>query len=102
MRVFGAYSGEIYYVNKESYDAAVRTYGRALVKDTERAAELVGLKRYREYMFSELVKGVLSHLDRHDGLMSAVREIEKYSRPKLYIVDKKRAIANSAAYFRGQ
>lgn len=102
MRAFGEYSGEIYYVNKKSYDAAVRTYGRELVKNTERAAELVGLERYREYSFSELVTGVLSHLDRNDGLMSDVIEIERYSRPKLYIVDKKLAIANSAAYFRGQ
>lgn len=102
MRVFGRCSGEIYYVNKESYDAAVGIYGRELVKDIERAAELVGLERYREYSFSELVKGVISHLDRHDGLISAVREIEKFPRPKLYIVDKKQEIANSAVYFRGQ
>ena len=102
MRAFGRCSGEIYYVNKTSYDSAVRIYGRELVKDTERAAELVGLEKYREYSFSELVKGVISHIDRHEGLMTAVKEIERNSYPKLYIVDKKQAIANSVAYFRRQ
>ncbi len=102
MKAFGICSGDIYYVNKESYDAAVGIYGRELVKDMEQAAELVGLKRYREYSFSELVKGVLSNLDRHEGLMSAVGEIAGSPRPKLYIADKNRDIANSVAYFRHQ
>lgn len=102
---FGLYGGEIYYVNKESYDAAVGKYGRELVSGIERAARLVGIEKNREYSFSELVKGVLLRYEQDKELKKSIGRIEKNKnsvfRKKLYIVFKNQEIANAVAYFRG-
>lgn len=104
MKAFCRYSGERFYVNNRSYSSAVTKYGRKLVSDIERAAELSGLEGCREYTFSELVRGTLERFSDCQELKKIVDRIEKeppcFMHGKLDLLYKNFDAANAVAYFR--
>ncbi len=75
-RAFGLVSGTEFFINSESYNAAQNAYGRSLIDGVERAADMIGLDKHREYTFSELANAVVSLYENNAQLIKAVKFIQ--------------------------